>query len=112
MGVSVPDAAQTCTAAQDLGGSLPADGRRHVISHRHGHPATGPHGPPPIAIARGPLLTRPIDGFDAGLFGISPREADYLDPQQRLLLEVGWEALEDAGAMLEGLARTAAGVSS
>ncbi len=45
-----------------------------------------------------------IDQFDAHFFGISPREAARMHPQQRLLLEVAWEALENAGQKLEGLA--------
>ncbi|MCB0208345.1 MAG: acyltransferase domain-containing protein [Anaerolineae bacterium] len=51
-----------------------------------------------------------IDQFDAHFFGISPREASSLDPQQRLLLEVAWEALEDAGQVLDELANTPTGV--
>lgn len=42
-----------------------------------------------------------IDQFDPQFFGISPREAPYIDPQQRLLLETAWEALEDAGEVLD-----------
>jgi acyl transferase domain-containing protein/NADPH:quinone reductase-like Zn-dependent oxidoreductase/SAM-dependent methyltransferase/acyl carrier protein len=41
-----------------------------------------------------------IDQFDPQFFGISPREAPYIDPQQRLLLETAWEAIEDAGIVL------------
>ncbi len=51
-----------------------------------------------------------VDGFDAAFFGISPREARRMDPQQRLALELGWEALEDAGQTLDGVAGTGAGV--
>ena len=51
-----------------------------------------------------------VDQFDAGFFRISPREAAQTDPQQRLLLEVAWEALEDAGLVLESLARSPTGV--
>ncbi len=51
-----------------------------------------------------------VDKFDPQLFGISPREAYKMDPQQRLLLEVAWEALEDAGIVLDQLARTRTGV--
>ncbi len=42
-----------------------------------------------------------IDLFDPQFFGISPREAPYIDPQQRLLLETAWEAIEDAGLILD-----------
>ncbi|MEP6670776.1 MAG: beta-ketoacyl synthase N-terminal-like domain-containing protein, partial [Chthoniobacter sp.] len=42
-----------------------------------------------------------IDQFDPQFFGISPREAPYVDPQQRLLLETAWEAIEDAGVVLD-----------
>ncbi|MFI6174130.1 beta-ketoacyl synthase N-terminal-like domain-containing protein [Nonomuraea sp. NPDC051191] len=51
-----------------------------------------------------------VDLFDPEAFGISPREAASMDPQQRLLLEVGWEALEDAGQPVHGLAGTDTGV--
>lgn len=51
-----------------------------------------------------------IDQFDPQFFGISPREAPYIDPQQRLLLETAWEALEDAGEVLNLDAGTDIGV--
>ncbi len=51
-----------------------------------------------------------IDQFDANFFGISPREAMRMDPQQRLLLEVAWEALEDAGCVVEELRSSRTGV--
>ena len=51
-----------------------------------------------------------IDLFDPQFFGISPREAPYIDPQQRLLLETAWEALEDAGIVLDHANGTDIGV--
>src|SRR5436190_22867909 len=42
-----------------------------------------------------------IDQSDPQFFGISPREAPYVDPQHRLLLETAWEAIEDAGLVLD-----------
>ena len=42
-----------------------------------------------------------IDQFDPQFFGISPREAPYVDPQHRLVLETAWEAIEDAGIVLD-----------
>ncbi|MDZ8262109.1 type I polyketide synthase [Nostoc sp. ChiQUE01b] len=51
-----------------------------------------------------------IDQFDAKFFGISGAEAARIDPQQKLLLETTWEALEDAGQVLEHLAGSDTGV--
>ena len=41
-----------------------------------------------------------LDEFDNEFFQISPREVKNMDPQQRLLLHTAYEALEDAGYVL------------
>ncbi len=70
----------------------------------------------PDPLAPGKMNTRwggflkGVDLFDADFFSISPREAMHMDPQQRLLLEVAWEALDDAGLVVNKLAKTQTGV--
>ena len=70
----------------------------------------------PDAEAPGKILTRyghfieDVDQFDPSFFGISPRETVAIDPQHRLLLEVSWEALEQAGQVLERLDEASVGV--
>jgi acyl transferase domain-containing protein len=51
-----------------------------------------------------------IDQFDAEFFDVSDEDACWLDPQQRLLLMTAYEALEDAGLVLDRIAGTRAGV--
>jgi len=58
-------------------------------------------GLPGKSIARRAGFLERIDQFDPQFFGISPREAPYVDPQHRLLLETAWEAMEDAGLVLD-----------
>src|ERR1700757_1192391 len=58
-------------------------------------------GLPGKSIAKRAGFLDQIDQFDPQFFGISPREAPYVDPQHRLLLETAWEAIEDAGLVLD-----------
>src|SRR6187431_633586 len=53
------------------------------------------------SIARRGGFVDGIDQFDQQFFSISAREAPYVDPQHRLLLETAWEAIEDAGLVLD-----------
>ncbi|MFJ2782103.1 type I polyketide synthase [Kitasatospora sp. NPDC087315] len=80
-----------------------ADAITGIPENRSG--ATGPG----RETGRGGFIEQ-IDRFDPAFFGISPREAAAMDPQQRLVLELGWEVLEDAGALPSSLAGSRTGV--
>lgn len=45
-----------------------------------------------------------IDSFDYDFFEISKNEAKFMDPQQRLVMEVAYEALTDAGMIVDSRA--------
>lgn len=66
-------------------------------------------GEPLLASEAGGFL-EDIDCFDAAFFRISPHEAPRLDPHQRIFLETAWEAIEDAGLVLDGLRGSRTGV--
>ena len=83
---------------------IPPD-RWNVAKHFYPEPNT-----PGKTYSRWAGLLDNIDQFDPECFGISPREAHHMDPQQRLLLEVAWDALEDAGQVLEQLTESRVGV--
>ncbi|MCC7367465.1 MAG: amino acid adenylation domain-containing protein [Chloroflexi bacterium] len=83
---------------------VPAD--RWSVEDLHDPDADAPG---KIVARTGGFLDR-VDGFDADFFRIAHREATRMDPQQRLLLEVCWEALEDAGQVVDRLAGSQTGV--
>ncbi len=83
------------------------DATRHVPDGRWADVEDGE--PSRVDYRHGGFLDR-VDLFDADFFGISPREAVAMDPQQRLLLEVAWEAMEDAGLVVERIAGSPVGV--
>ncbi|TQV84279.1 SDR family NAD(P)-dependent oxidoreductase [Exilibacterium tricleocarpae] len=58
----------------------------------------------------GGFLQEDIFNFDPIFFGLSPRESEAMDPQQRYLLQTTYEALEDAGQVLDKLKKTSTGV--
>ncbi|HMF80137.1 MAG TPA: SDR family NAD(P)-dependent oxidoreductase [Candidatus Acidoferrum sp.] len=80
---------------RDAVSDVPAD-RWNVERYYDREPAI----PGKTFVKRGGFLDQ-IDKFDPQFFGISPREAPYVDPQHRLLLETSWEAIENAGLVLD-----------
>lgn len=88
----------------DAIGEIPPD-RFDIDAFYDPKPAT----PGKIITRQGGFLEK-VTQFDANFFGISPREANRLDPQHRLLLEVTWEALEDAGVVINQLIESETGV--
>ena len=80
---------------RDAVSDVPAD-RWNVERYYDHEPAI----PGKTFVKRGGFLDQ-IDKFDPQFFGISPREAPYVDPQHRLLLETSWEAIENAGIVLD-----------
>jgi len=83
---------------------VPADRWNHAIFY---HPEPGKQGK---TVAKQAGFIKAIDCFDYGFFNLSPREASQIDPQHRILLEVSWEALEDAGVVLDQIAGSPTGV--
>ena len=77
-------------------------------SRRFYHPNM--QAPGKMYVSKGGFLEEKWEHFDAEFFHISPREAPFLDPQQRLLLELTWEAMEDAGIILEKMNNSDTGV--
>ena len=73
------------------------------------------HHPDPDAIEAnnhrgGHFLSQDPAAFDAKFFGIPPQEAIAIDPQHRIQLEVAYEALENAGIILESIKGSDTGV--
>src|SRR6188768_1799884 len=95
-GINHPDALwKLLTEGREAVSDVPAD-RWNVQRYYDAEPGlTGKS-----IVRRGGFIDG-IDQFDPQFFGISPREAPYVDPQQRLLLETAWEAIEDAGIVLD-----------
>lgn len=63
-----------------------------------------------IRAEQGGFLKENALKFDSLFFDMSPRESESLDPQQRMLMEVAYEALENAGIVLEAVKGTNTGV--
>lgn len=105
-GIRTPDQLwQLISAGKDGVREVPADRwdwRRYYSEDREA--------PGKTYVRNGAFMDEDIKQFDAEFFGISPREAKSLDPQQRLLLETSWEAIDDAGMNLEGVAGSRTGV--
>ncbi|KAI1171815.1 lovastatin nonaketide synthase [Nemania sp. FL0916] len=63
-----------------------------------------------LTTTHGFFLEQDVATFDAPFFSVTPKEASGMDPAKRLLLEVAYEAFENAGLSLDGIAGTQTGV--
>ncbi|KAL2757771.1 hypothetical protein ACRALDRAFT_1047756 [Sodiomyces alcalophilus JCM 7366] len=69
------------------------DGFYHPDGHRQGS----------ISFRGAHLLKNDLASFDASFFSMNEDEVTAMDPQQRLLLETSYEAIENAGLLMENL---------
>ncbi|KAI9925937.1 hypothetical protein MW887_005743 [Aspergillus wentii] len=106
MGCRFPGASNNSSKLWDLLRS-PCDVSQEIPSNRFNidrfyHKDGTHHGT--TNVRRSYFLDGDVDMFDTKFFAIPPSEAEVIDPQQRLLLEVVFEAIENSGLTLDGLA--------